>query len=175
MEGNNALADDKLSILYFINCLGIPLTNGQITRFFIDNNIMNYFNLQQYIIELISGGLVNNVKASHSQFLTLTPKGKEALIFFQRRISPVLRNTIESYAEKNRSLLKNESQILADYQKIAHNQYEVLCKVVENQLVLMELKLNVPSSSQAKEICENWRVRAPEVFKSILENLVESI
>lgn len=172
MQDSNVLADDKLSILYFMGCLGIPLTNGQITRFFIDRNIINYFDLQQYIIELIEGGLINNMETNHSQFLTITPKGKEALYFFQKRISPTLRNIIESYAEKNRALLKDESQITADYHKIAHEQYEVVCKVREKELVLMELKLNVPSSGQAQEICESWKLRAPEVFKSILDNLI---
>ena len=168
----NALADDKLSILYFMGCLGIPLTNGQITRFFIENNIMNYFDLQQYIIELISGGLVDHMETGHSQFFTLTAKGNEVLSFFRKRISPALRNVIESYAEKNRAHLKGESQITADYKKITHKQYEVVCKVTEKDLVLMELKLNVPNSNQAREICENWRLRAPEVFKAILDRLV---
>lgn len=168
----NVFADDKLSILYFMSCLVIPLTNGQITRFFIENNIMNYFDLQQYILELISGGLVDNMETGNSQFLSLTDKGNEVLSFFQKRISPALRNTIESYAENNREHLKDESQITADYKKVTHKQYEVTCKVTERSIVLMELKLNVPSNKQAKEICENWRLKAPEVFKAMLDRLV---
>ena len=172
IQDTNALAEDKLSILYFMGCLGIPLTNGQITRFFVENNIINYFELQQYIIELISGGLIDNMETGNSQFLTLTSKGNKVLTFFKKRISPTLRNIIESYAENNRDRLKDESQITADYKKINHKQYEVLCRVTEKDMVLMELKLNVPDSSQAKTICENWRLRAPEVFKAMLDRLI---
>ena len=172
IQDANALAEDKLSILYFMGCVAIPITNGQITRFFIENNIINYFDLQQYIIELISGGLIDNMETGNSQFLTLSSKGSKVLAFFKKRISPPLRNIIESYAEKNRARLKDESQITADYKKITHKQYEVLCRVTEKELVLMELKLNVPDSSQAKTICENWRIRAPEVFKAMLDRLV---
>ncbi|HZJ57563.1 MAG TPA: DUF4364 family protein [Clostridia bacterium] len=172
IDNMNVLADEKLSILYFLGCLGIPLTNGQITRFFIENNIINYFDLQQYIIELTSSGLVDNMETGNSQFFSITAKGSETLSFFRKRVSPILRNAIESYAEKNRDLLKGESQIIADYRKIDHNQYEIICKVTEKDILLMELKLNVPSSSQAKEICENWRCRAPEVFKAIVDRLI---
>ena len=113
----NALAEDKLSILYFMRCLGIPLTNGQVTRFFIENNIINYFDLQQYILELIAGELVVDMETGNTEFLTLTLKGSEVLTFFKKRISPALRNSIESYAEKNRTRLKDESQITADYKR----------------------------------------------------------
>ncbi|HZJ83059.1 MAG TPA: DUF4364 family protein [Clostridia bacterium] len=167
-----ALADDKLSILYLIDCLGIPLTNGQVTRFFTDYSSVNYFDLQQYLIELISGGLVDEMATGNSQFISITPKGREALSYFRKRISPHLRNIIESYAEKNRSSLKDENQITADYKKITDKEYEVICRVMENELVLMELKLNVPNSQQAKQICEKWRLRAPEVFKAIYDRLV---
>lgn len=172
IQDTNVIADDKLSILYYIDCLGIPLTNGQITRFFVENNLINYFDLQQYILELITGGLVDTMETGSTQFITITAKGNEVLSFFQKRILPSLRNKIECYAENNRAILKGESQITADYKKISHKQYEVTCKVTEKELVLMELKLNMPTSQQAKEICENWRRRAPEVFKAIMDRLV---
>lgn len=167
----NPLADDKLSILYFINCLGIPLTNSQITRFFVENNLINYFDLQQSIIELIAGGLINNIETGTYDFLTLTPKGKDALAFFKKRICPSQRNIMELYAQENRGYLKKESQITADYKKINNKEYEVTCKVTEKDLTLMELKINLPNSNQAKIICENWRLRAPEIFKAIMERL----
>ena len=147
IQDTNTLAEDKLSILYFMGCLGIPLTNGQITRF-LENNIINYFELQQYIIELISGGLIDNMETGNSQFLTLTSKGNSVLTFFKKRISPTLRNIIESYAENNRDRLKDESQITADYKKINHKQYEVLCRVTEKDLV--ELKLMFPTVAKPR-------------------------
>lgn len=166
------LADKKLSILYFLACLNIPLTNSQITRFFIESNLINYFDLQQYIIELKSGELIDSMETGNTQFFSLSARGDEALSFFRKRIPLTLRNTIESFAEKNRNILKSESQIIADYKKIAHNQYEIICKVAERDILLMELKLNVHSGDQAKEICEKWRSKAPEIFKAIVDHLI---
>lgn len=166
------LADNKLSVLYFMGCLNIPLTNEQITRFFVARNIMNYFDLQQYIIELISGELLEEIEAGNLVFLSLTAEGKNVLSFFRKRVPPRLRNTIESYAEKNRKFLRGESQITADYKRIARDQYEIVCKVTERNLLLMELKLNVHDNNQAKIICKNWRIKAPEVFEAILNRLI---
>lgn len=167
-----ALADDKLSILYLIDCLGFPLTNGQITRFFTEHSSVNYFDLQQYIIELISGELIEDMETGNSQFISITPKGNQVLNYFKKRIPPRLRNTIEHYTEQNRALLKKENQITADYKRVRDNEYEVICRVTEKDLILMELKLNVPNSNQAKQICEKWRHRAPEVFKAIFDRLM---
>lgn len=172
IQNIKSLAGDKLSILYLVDCLGIPLTNGQITRFFSEYSAINYFDLQQYIIELISGGLLDDMETGNSQFVSITSKGSEALIYFKKRISPALRNIIESYAEKNRTSLKDENQITADYKKITDKEYEVVCRVTEKELLLMELKLNVPNSDQAKQICEKWKIRAPEVFKAIFDRLM---
>lgn len=37
------------------------------------------------------------------------------------------------------------------------NQYIANCKVVENDIVLIELNINVVNSEQAKLICDNWK------------------
>ena len=168
----NDLAENKLSILYFVKCLGIPLTNSQITQFFIENNFMNYFVLQQSFIELVSGELLDSITAGNMEFFVLTPKGDEVLSFFQHRITPYIKNSIETFAELNRDRLKKESQLTSDYKRISDKEYEVTCKVREKNLILLELKLNVPSSEQAKIICENWKLRAPEVFKAIMDRLI---
>jgi len=168
----NDIAENKLSILYFVKCLGIPLTNPQITQYFVENNYINYFVLQQNLIELVAGQLLDSVIVGNMEFFVLTPKGDEVLSFFGQRIAPYIRNSIEAYSELNREKLKKDSQLISDYKRISDNEYEVTCKVREKNLILLELKLNVPSSKQAKIICENWKLRAPEVFKAIMDHLV---
>lgn len=172
MEQNlHILAEDKLSILYFLNCLGFPLTNNQIIRYFIENRNLNYFEIQQYIVELTSASLLNNTITGNTEFLSISIKGEEALTFFEDRISPIIRNSIEVYTKENIKKLKDESQIVADYKKINTNEYEVSCKVIEKDLVLLDLKLNIPNLNQAQLICSKWKHKAPDVFKSVLDHL----
>ncbi|MFU0800730.1 MAG: DUF4364 domain-containing protein [Xylanivirga thermophila] len=165
------IADNKLSILYFMHCLGIPLTNPQITQFFLENNLLDYFLLQQSLGELVSSELVNYLEAGNRYFYCITAKGNEVLEFFKHRLSVSTRELIESYAQKNRNKLRKESQITADYIKISNKQYEVVCRVMEQEVTLLELKLNVVNSHQARTICNNWKNKAPEIYKSIMEGL----
>jgi predicted transcriptional regulator len=171
LQKNNDLAENKLLILYFVGVLDIPLTNSQITQYFLENNLMNYFDLQQYLSELVSADFLNCMEARSKHFYSITSKGSETLDFFKRRISFSLREAISIFAEENRSRLKKESQISAEYTRLSDESYEVACRVMEQDLILLELKINVPTKSQAKIISANWKSKAPEIYKTIMKYL----
>jgi hypothetical protein len=166
------LAENKLCILYYIHILGIPLTNAQVTQFFLENNLMNYFEFQQFLSELVATEHLNYLETGNKCFYGLAAKGLKTLNFFQQHIPQWLRKSIETYADKNRSRFKKENQIFTDYRRISSNEYEVTCKVMERNITLIELKLNVTSSKQAKIICNSWDTKAPEIYKSIIEHLI---
>jgi predicted transcriptional regulator len=166
------LADNKLSILFFVKSLNIPLTNEQITEFFIKKYLMNYFDLQQLLSELVESQHLSYMEGRQSHYYTITEKGKEALEFFRSRIDYHTREMITTYADQNRNRIRNESQLTADYSRLDNNEYEVLLRVTEGEITLMELKLNVINANHAKTICSNWRAKAPAVYKKIMESLI---
>lgn len=47
----------KLIILYMLNKVDFPLTNAQISEFFLENEYTNYFSLQEAINDLDDSGL----------------------------------------------------------------------------------------------------------------------
>ncbi|WDC83543.1 DUF4364 family protein [Caloramator sp. mosi_1] len=55
------LAINKLIILYILNKLNKPTSNSQLTQIILENNLINYFTLQQYISELINTGFINTI------------------------------------------------------------------------------------------------------------------
>ena len=59
-----------------------------------------------------------------------------------------------------------ESQITAEYKKVSDRQYIITCRVKEQDMILLELKLNVTDSDQAKRICDNWLNRAQKYTKT---------
>jgi predicted transcriptional regulator len=172
MIGSADLAANKLTILYFVKSLNIPLTNEQIIEFFIKKYFMNYFVLRQLLSELVDSQHLAYTECRQSHYYTLTQKGNDALDFFHSRIDLQTRETISSYADENRDRLRNESQLTADYNRLDNNEYEVSLRVMEGSMVLMELKLNVINADQAKTICSNWRTKAPEVYRKIMESLI---
>ncbi|NLX69788.1 MAG: DUF4364 family protein [Clostridiales bacterium] len=165
------VAENKLSILYYIDRLDIPLTNTQVTQFFLENNIMNYFDLQQLLSQLVSSDHLSCLETGHKSFYSITKKGGETLRFFRSHIPQWLRHAIDIYAQQNRSRFKRENQITAEYKRISSKEYQVICKVMENDIVLIDLRLSVTDRKQARIICNNWDTKAPEIYKYIMQQL----
>lgn len=172
MDQTNSIAHNKLVILYYMKALNIPLTNPQITQFFLENNLIPYFDLQQYLSELIETDLLSYLETRSKKFYSISPAGIKTLEFFEYKIDDSLKYTIDSYAKENRNRIRKESQMTAEYKKLSDRQYIVTCKVMEQDMVLLELKLNVTDSNQAKHMCENWLHKAPEIYKNIMSALI---
>jgi len=165
-------AKNKIAILFFVGELDIPLNNSQIAHFFVENSLINYFDLQQLINELVSAGHINCSVLGGSNFYTISSKGSETVTLFKNQVPRHLQERIKVYSSENRAQMRKESQITAEYKRIADKEYEVTCKALENQMVLIELKINVATAKQAGIICANWKSNALEVCKAIMERLI---
>lgn len=76
------LAENKLIILYILNRIDMPITGEQINRIISDNNLMNYFYLQQYLNELEES---NFIKLKENKYF-LSESGLNALKLFFKHI-----------------------------------------------------------------------------------------
>lgn len=165
-------AKNKIAILFFFVELDIPMNNSQVAHFFVDNNLINYFELQQLMNELVSSDYLHSSVLGGDNFFMITPKGAETVNLFKKQVPGHLQDKIKNYSLENRSQMKKESQLTAEYKKIGDKEYEVTCRALENQMVLVELKLNVATAKQAGIICNNWKINAFEVCKAIMERLI---
>lgn len=173
MFSNLDLAESKLILLYIINKINMPITNNQLTNIMIENNIMNYFSLQQYLVELINSQFIKIISEDDKKCYTITPDGKKILNYFINRVPFTVKEKIRYLVESNADRIKQEIEITADYIPEKETEYIVECKVVENGTDLIDLKINVPTKSQAKQICENWRNNASPIFGEVLESLIK--
>ena len=167
------IADNKLSILYYVHSLDIPLTNTQVTQYLLENNIMNYFDLQQLLGQLVSSEHLICLETGHKSFYSITQKGRRTLRLFQGHIPKWLRHAIDIYTAQNLNKFKRENQITAEYKRVSSKDYQVICRVMENDIVLIDLRLSVTDSKQARIICNNWDTKAPEIYKYIMQQLTE--
>jgi predicted transcriptional regulator len=175
MFANNPqeLAENKLLLLYILSQTEFSLTNAKLTQFILENDIMNYFMLQQYLSELKEADFIAETQNAIGQntlcqMITLTEKGRNALDYFVNRIPSDQKNTIDAILsmENNKSL--QHSQIKAEYIKLENNEYSVVLSIMEDMKSLVHLSLNVQSEKQAKEMCQNWNKKAGEVYGNIM-------
>lgn len=169
---SGVLADKKLMILYLLSNMDIPLTKTQITNAVLETNLIDFFTFQQCISELEDAGMINQVLHQKKQCFTTTESGRKAIEVFEQRISKNTSGTINNYITKNKDSLKKESQVIAEYSKVSDKEYIVSLKVIEKELVLMDLKLSVVSAKQAKQVCEKWKSSSEKIYSQLISSLI---
>ncbi|WP_432408599.1 DUF4364 family protein [Wukongibacter sp. M2B1] len=174
MFSNNSKEDaqKKLLLLHIFNKFEVPITNNQITDFIMENDLLNYFVLQQFLSELVDTSLLEYSNNEEHYYYLITEKGKDTLNYFKDRLSENLLSKIDSSIENKKKILLKETQISANYKKKSKNDYLVELKVVENDITLIDLKLDVVSNKQAKIICDNWKNKAQDIYGEIINLLI---
>ena len=173
IDSTEELAQNKLLLLYIIDKSEIPLTNGQITEFVLENNYMNYFLVQQFLSELTRSKFIEYSRKEEKERYTILKKGKLTLNYFIHKIPDEIKNDIDKKFEVKKEELKRETQIIGDYFKKNKNEYVVNLKLVEKDSTLFSLYLNVVSSEQAKMICNNWKSNPDKIYQKILNTLIK--
>lgn len=158
----------KLVILFLLDKVNFPLSNAQISEFFLEQEYTSYFHLQQVLNEMLESDLIFADNKSNTTYYRMTENGSQTLRFFGEEISEEIRIEIKNYLEKHAYRLRTESSTVADYYREAKDDYVVNCVVRENGNVLMELILHVPSEQGAREICENWKAKSQETYAAII-------
>lgn len=172
MNGNsNEIALNKLIVLLILKEIDIPLTTGQITDIVLENNLINYFDLQQCLVELEESKMI--VRFGNKEMYKATEMGLKTVELFISRIDSKIRSTIENYILKNKEKIILETQVRSDIIKKSNTEYIVNLKVVEKDIELINLSLNVVSSEQAKLICSNWENKYYQVYDQIMNILIK--
>jgi predicted transcriptional regulator len=163
------LAESKLLILYIFDKVDMPLSNSTLTQIVLENNLINYFSLQQYISELIKNDFLVDIKDERRHMLKLTENGKSTLHFFINRIPEKKKKFVDEYMQSHIVNIRKEIQIVAEYVPTASDKYMVSLKLLNGTDLLVDLKLPAFSNNEAKSICSRWKNESEEIYNKILE------
>lgn len=170
-NSTSELAEDKLLLLYLLEKIKLPISNNQITQIILENNLMNYFTLQQYITELTNTNFILVTEQDGKHRISISPEGSKVLSLFINRVSKNKLDNIDIYLNKQLDNIKKEITIYADY-TIEGNNYIVNLKAMENNCILMDLKINVASNKQAKDLCSKWKQNSSELYNQLFNVLI---
>ena len=134
-----------------------PLTNTQISNFFLEQDYTDYFRVQQVISDLVDADLIHAESTHSNTQYTITAAGKETLAFL----------------EKNKLQLRNDNSILADYYKTPNQDYAVRCQYREHNTNIIDLTLSVKNRAQAEAICNNWKNLNEDVYAYLMDILLK--
>ena len=161
----------KLMNLYMLHQVNFPLTNAQLSNFFLDREYTTYFTLQQALNELLDAGLVKKETMRNSSRYEITKEGEETLEFFGKNISPAIVSDMDEYLKQNRFRMRNEVGLISDFYKSTNQDYIVHCEVREGKAVLVNLDISVPDKEQAEIMCNHWKDRSQEIYAYVMKSL----
>ncbi len=172
-NSSQQLAESKLILLYIFDRIEFPMSNSQITQFVLENDIMNYFMLHQYLGELKDSKFIIEKAKDSNHIFIITEKGKSTLSYFINRVPSSQIERIDKLLNIQKEQFIKNTQIKADYIKIKDDEFLVKLNVTEKDMSIINLKLSVATNKQAKQICEKWKESAPSLYGQIINLLIE--
>ncbi len=161
----------KLIVLYMLERVTFPMTTAQISDFILAREYTNFLTLQQVLNEITDAHLISAQSIGNRTHLMLTEDGRETLHFFQNRISPAIKEDIDTYFRENEFTLRNEVSILADYYKSTSGEYEAHLVAKDRGIKLVDLTLSVPTEEMAAGICDSWQQKNQEIYQYLTQML----
>ena len=71
-------------------------------------------------------------------------------------------------------IFENEQSVVAEYMPKSENEYEVQCKIVEDNEVIFEIKTFAYSREQAQNIVDNWKKNATKLYPRLIGILTKT-
>ena len=161
--------EKKLVILYLLDKMDIPMSNMQITQFALEEEYMDYFEIQESLADMVDAGFLDQTK---DNYYTLTSEGMTPLEFFSIRLPAPTKTRINNYVLRNRNKIKIDFEVTANYfYDHVHNEFTVKCGAYEDRSMLIEVNVTVNNKEHARAICSNWKTNVNELYGNILEAL----
>ncbi|MDT8716545.1 DUF4364 family protein [Clostridium sp. 19966] len=171
-EDISQLAESKLILLYIMHNINLPISKNQLTQIVLENNLVNYFSLQQYLADLIDSDFLVYTNKNNQKLLSITDRGSKVLEMFQSRIPDDIILKVDNYLETAKDNIKREISLYSDYTIEKSNTFIVNLKAMENDIILIDVKVNVPTKKHAIDLCANWKSNSSQIYNDIMKLLI---
>ena len=165
---SETLAEKKALILYILNKVSKPISNEALLKLTISIDNMNYFYFQQFLLDLLDNKYIINYTKNEESLYELTKEGKDALKLIKDIIPGITKFKVDNTFKDTLNVFENKISITSDFIPINENEYNIKCKIVDNNQTLFELQLYAGSREQAKLISDNWNKNADKIYPQIL-------
>ena len=163
----------KLMTLYMLNKVNFPLTDAQISDFFLNKEYTTYFSFRQVISELIETKLITCETVRNASYYKITDDGIETVDLFTSKIPVAIIDDMDIFILENKYELRNEVGTLSDYYKSTNQDYVVNCQIKEGPNTLIDINISVPSEDVAETMCNNWKGASQDLYSTIMKTLMK--
>ena len=171
-QSNEELAENKVLILYILNQLLDGIKNDNLYKIASSTNNINYFYFQELLTDLINTNLVGSFTKDEDIFIKITSEGQSALSLTKSLLPGILKLKADTVLKKEVSIIAEESSIITEYIPKDENSYTVKCKIIEKNEIVFEVSTFAGSRERAKQISDNWKNHAEEIYPKIINLLL---
>jgi hypothetical protein len=159
------MTDNKLFVLYMIYRFHLPLEREELIQTALKEGWMNYFDLQQSLVELSEQGLIGT-----ENLIQLTDQGMEVLNYFYTRVLFSKREMIGRYVETNRAKLVTQSQASAE---LTEGPLGVTVRLTmrDGEVTLLQLTMEELTMDKARRMADRWKSAPLEVYHELIQML----
>jgi predicted transcriptional regulator len=168
LGSSRELAQNKVILLYLIDRIDMPVSNLQITKIMLENRLMNYFFLQQFLNELCKAGYLQAKEEGKKEFYSITESGKQILDYFKTIIPQGIKKSIDNAKKSIRSKIRNETLVKAEIRTDFESGYMVKCSIHEDNFSLMDLYLAAGTRDDADAIRNNFKNNPQLIYEKII-------
>lgn len=172
---DETLAENKVLILYVLEKANKALTNDVLYKIVLAAVNMNYFYFQQFMLDLINVGYIYSFQKEDQTLYTITDSGRRTLDLTLDLLPGIIKLQADTNLKPILDSSEEEQSIVAEYTPLSENHYTIICKVVDNNETVFEIKTFAGSREQAKEIVDNWQNNANDIYPKILSILTKNI
>ena len=101
----------KIAALEMLDKAGEPLSNMQITGFFLDGRYTDYFNVQQVLSDLENTDMITSQTMHNNTRYRLTEEGQRTLALFGDKLTEAIQQDIRAYLSEHRIQFKKENAL----------------------------------------------------------------
>lgn len=169
-----SLAENKVLILYVLNKANKPLTNDVLYKLVLSATDMNYFYFQQFILDLINVKYIFSFQKEDQTLYQITDSGKTTLDLTLDLLPGIIKLKADTNLKSILDSSEEEHSIVAEFTPLSENHYTIVCKIIENNETIFEVKTFAGSRDEAKAIVDNWQNNATTIYPSIIGILTKS-
>ena len=168
---NNSLAENKVLILYTLNELKSDVTDSELLKIVLKMNNINYFYFRDILGDLVDSNLISTYTKEDTNFYKITSKGENSLELTIDILPGIMKLKADRVLKEELIKIVDEESISAEYIPENEKEYTVKCKIVENSKTIFEMRVFAGSNEQAKNIADNWKNNASQIYPQIISML----
>ncbi len=165
----------KLMILYTLKELKMSTTYTMLDYVISSCAYVNYFELEQYITELMQKDNITTYEADGESYYSIAQAGEETIGFFANKIPGSIRLKLQELIEDINRKNAQGNELYADYFPINENEYTVKFSMKESGVIVFELEFYAGSKERASQICRYLRRDNADFYLKMMEVINQGV